>query len=278
MDLGQLPLDPGVYQIFDSQNTLIYVGKAKRLRRRLAQYKNASRRRKHRKMWRIAREAKRVELILCSSEYEAEELETTLIQRHRPRWNVVGAFYFLYPMIGMRIQDRQVIFCYTTKPEEGWSGFQFFGAYRSREFTQRAYLSLIQILQYIGHPLKKKEFYSEKTPQFSFIHGLRQIPLEWGSQFQSFFRGESQQLLETLILALLENAGARMRRIEVQGWIEDLVRFWRHEALPLSRVCQRVGYTQMPVAQKDRDFLFIKHRHQKRTEQWSGDDLSDDEF
>lgn len=264
IDLGELPLSPGVYQFFDSQNTLIYVGKAKLLRRRLAQYKNASRTRKHRKMWRISREAKSIELILCSSEYEAEALETTLIQKHRPRWNVVGAFYFLYPMIGIRVYERHLVFCYTTQPEQGWNGFQFFGAYRSREFTQSAYLSLIKILQYVGHPLKRKDAYAEKIPQFSFVNGLRQIPMEWEPQFQSFFRGESQELLETLVFALLENAGARMRKLEVQGWIEDLLRFWKHEALPLSQVCQKVGYADYPVAQKDRDFLFLKHRYMKR--------------
>ena len=264
----EIPHSPGVYQFFNSQNTLIYVGKAKSLKRRLSQYKNASRRKRHRKMWRIMREAKTLELILCSSEYEAESLETTLIQEHRPRWNIVGAFYFLYPMMGLKVVDRQFFFCYTTTPDQGWDGFQFYGAYRSREFTRGAYLALIQLLQYIGHPLKRKEIKGcgpKNIPKFSYVYGLRQIPLEWEVLLQKFFRGESKEFLEELVLSLLENAGARNRRLEVQRGIEDLLRFWKHEALPLKQARERVDYVSFPVPQRDRDFLFLKQRYLRRS-------------
>jgi len=259
--MSEIPCSPGVYQFFDSQNTLIYVGKAKNLRRRLSQYKNASRRKRHKKMLRITREAKSIEILLCSSEYDAESLETTLIQKHRPRWNVVGAFYFLYPMIGFKVEAQHLLFCYTTTLDADWNHFQFYGAYRSRELTRSAYLSLMKLFQYIGHPLRREEVKIKKTPRFSSIHGFRQIPLEWELQIQQFFRGESQEFLENLVLALLENAGARSRRLEVQRGIEDLVRFWKHEARPLRLACEKVGYQSFPVPQRERDFVFLKLKH-----------------
>ena len=272
--MSDIPCSPGVYQFFDSQDTLIYVGKAKNLRRRLSQYKNASRRKKHRKMLRITREARSLEFILCASEYEAESLETKLIQIHRPRWNIVGAFYFLYPMIGFKVESRNFHFCYTTSVDADWDRFQFYGAYRSRELTRNAYLALIQLFQYIGHPLKRGELKPKKIPPFSYLHGLRQIPLEWESQIQQFFRGESQEFLENLVLALLENAGARSRRLEVQGWIEDLARFWKHEARLLRLACEKVGYREFPVPQRERDFIFLKLRHFNSAVRFSSSSLS----
>src|SRR5690349_13492981 len=94
--LASIPPAPGIYKIYDGDSEFIYVGKAKNLRRRLSQYKNAKRRNKHRKMRQLVREAARIEIEICNSELEAEILETQLIQTSRPKWNVAGAFYFLY--------------------------------------------------------------------------------------------------------------------------------------------------------------------------------------
>ena len=48
--LESLPGSPGVYLVYDQQEELIYVGKAKNLKRRLSQYRNTMRRKKHRRM------------------------------------------------------------------------------------------------------------------------------------------------------------------------------------------------------------------------------------
>src|SRR4051812_47502370 len=102
--LAQVPTCPGVYQVHDDAGALIYVGKAKNLKRRLSQYRNAKRRKKHVKMRSIVQGAARIEWVRCQTEAEACLIETRLIQEHRPRWNVVGAYSFLYPMIGIRIE------------------------------------------------------------------------------------------------------------------------------------------------------------------------------
>ena len=86
-DPGSVPDAPGCYQFKDEHDRVIYVGKAKSLRSRLASYFQA---------WsgiaartRAMLEAARgVEWIVVDSEVEALHLEYTLIQRHRPRYNV----------------------------------------------------------------------------------------------------------------------------------------------------------------------------------------------
>ena len=72
--------------MYDQAQQLIYVGKAKNLRRRLSQYRHAKRLKKHSKMRSIIKAAERIEHEVCATELDAFLLETRLIQAHRPRW------------------------------------------------------------------------------------------------------------------------------------------------------------------------------------------------
>src|SRR5215472_5923567 len=100
--LESLPGSPGVYLVYDQQDELIYVGKAKNLKRRLSQYRNTLQRKKHRRMRGIVKEATRIAIQCTETHLDACLTETRLIQRRRPRWNIVGAYSFLYPLIGIR--------------------------------------------------------------------------------------------------------------------------------------------------------------------------------
>src|SRR6266702_3139420 len=98
--LASLPGSPGVYLVYDQQDELIYVGKAKNLKRRLSQYRNTLRRKQHRRMRGIVKEATRIEIQRAETDLDACLTEAVLIQKHRPRWNIAGAYSFLYPLIG----------------------------------------------------------------------------------------------------------------------------------------------------------------------------------
>src|SRR5207247_10218951 len=100
--LESLPASPGVYLVYAQQDELIYVGKAINLKRRLSQYRNILRRKKHRRMRGIVKEAARIEIQCAEPDLEACLTEAVLIQKYRPRWNSVGAYSFLYPLIGIR--------------------------------------------------------------------------------------------------------------------------------------------------------------------------------
>jgi excinuclease ABC subunit C len=86
-DPGSIPDGPGCYQFKDGHGRVVYVGKAKSLRSRLGNYFQAwgSIAPRTRAMLEVARS---VEWIVVDSEVEALHLEYTLIQRHRPRYNV----------------------------------------------------------------------------------------------------------------------------------------------------------------------------------------------
>lgn len=257
--IRQLPTLPGVYLIRDHSDELIYVGKAKNLKRRLAQYRNAKRCKKHHKMRAIVSDAASVEHRVCSSELDALLLETQLIQEHRPRWNVAGAFFFLYPMVGIREDHLGIWFCYTAEPEK-YSEFQFSGAFRSRLITGEAFFSLMKLLPYIGHRITAPVKSGNRS---GYVFGFRRIPKNWIALLESFWRGNSKAALETLALELVENAAARRKAAEVQELLNHLVRFWKHEALPLARAMSQDGRVGYPVPQRERDILFLKARSQR---------------
>jgi excinuclease ABC subunit C len=261
--LSQLPTLPGVYRFFNEQNELIYIGKAKNLRRRLSQYRNAKRCKAHAKMKKIVAEAVRLEHEVSENEYEALKLENELIQKYRPKWNVAGAFYFLYPMIGIRINSEgHLFFCYTTNPENH-PLFQFHGAFRSRERTRDGFFSLIELMRTIGHTIPKNHLIKEgvfsEPKKFEYIYGFRQIPTDWSATLNSFFRGENFQSIENLSLLLLEKPSAIARSAETQTHLREIRQFWRHEILRLKRAREHNQWTHYPVSQKDRDQLFISY-------------------
>src|SRR4051812_35957537 len=132
--IESLPNSPGVYLVYSQDAELIYVGKAINLKRRLGQYRSTIRRKKYRRMRGIVKEAARIEILRADTHLDACLAETTLIQKHRPRWNIVGAYSFLYPLIGIRSVNGDTEFCLTTSPEailKECPGFEFHGAFRS---------------------------------------------------------------------------------------------------------------------------------------------------
>ncbi len=82
------PDTPGVYLMKNGRGRIIYVGKAKRLRRRLASYfqKNTGQTPKTNA---LVANVRQVDILLTSTEKEALLLENSLIKKHRPRYNVV---------------------------------------------------------------------------------------------------------------------------------------------------------------------------------------------
>ena len=255
--LATVPTGPGIYRVFDEANAVVYVGKAKNLRRRLSQYRNARRRKKHLKMRAIVASAVRVEIESCPSELDAELLEARLIRELRPRWNVVGAFSFLYPMIGVRqTPSGDVVLAFSTQPEER-ADLEWHGAYRSREITGEAFFALVRLLARIGH---RTPALARAPGARTYVFTIRRLPREWVGQWTRFLDGESRGALDTLLLALLERSSARRDAAKVAKDIEALERFRRHEAVVLRMARESTGHDGAFVSQAARDSLFIRAR------------------
>ena len=102
---GSIPDTPGSYQFKDQHGRVIYVGKAKNLRSRLSNYFQNPRRLPTRTR-QMVETAESVEWIQVANEVEALMLEFSLIQRHKPRFNVRYTDDKSYPFLCLTMVDE----------------------------------------------------------------------------------------------------------------------------------------------------------------------------
>lgn len=84
--LALLPDSPGVYKYYDTHGKLLYVGKAKHLKKRVSSYFNKTH--EDAKTRILVRQINSIELILVDSEMDALLLENNLIKENKPRYNI----------------------------------------------------------------------------------------------------------------------------------------------------------------------------------------------
>src|SRR5580692_2583248 len=85
-----LPSGPGVYYMCGEGEGVLYVGKARNLRKRLSSYRVANPERFPRRTIRLLHEVRRIELIVCASEVSARFREEELIGSLLPKFNRAG--------------------------------------------------------------------------------------------------------------------------------------------------------------------------------------------
>ena len=255
------PSAPGIYRFIGEGDTPIYVGKSSHLKRRMGQYVNAKRLKKHRKMLLIIRSASRVEFEVCASPLDARLRELELIQKLRPRWNIEGAFHFLYPTLGIYGSDRILKIALTTHPTEfdaAEPGFRWFGAFRSRELTRTGFFSIGALFRHLSH--REKWPTPSNLPPHTYRIAFRFSNSEdrafWDLQLREFLLAGSNGFCSNLSLALLDHPGARAKASATQALLQQIELFRKHEVLPLRDALKGREF----VSQNERDALFARHR------------------
>ena len=259
--LAGVPAAPGVYRFHDAVGGLLYIGKAANLRRRLAQYRLAGRRKAERKRRALVRAAARITWEVSESPLAAALAEIRLIQTLRPPGNVATAYPFLYPFVGLHVEGDETYFCLTTSPA-AFPGVAFHGAFRSRDVTREAFYCLVDLLRYVGHPVPRHRCRRLGAARHSVVRGFRRLPAGSAAAWAGLLRGESRAALEALALRLVEHAGARARRTEIRDALRAIARFFEEEACALARVRAATGFADYPVPQLARDLLFTQSRLQ----------------
>ncbi|ABM60817.1 excinuclease ABC subunit UvrC [Halorhodospira halophila] len=120
-----LPERPGVYRMLSAEGTIIYVGKARNLRRRVSSYFTPSR--KTPKTERLVQLIADVQITVTHTEAEALILENNLIKEHRPRYNVLLRDDKSYPYIYLSSHQQFPRLGYHRGARQGAG--RFFGPY-----------------------------------------------------------------------------------------------------------------------------------------------------
>jgi excinuclease ABC subunit C len=85
IDLSHLPSEPGVYLFKDTAGTILYIGKAKNLKKRVSQYFAPGSLRKQE----MLKKAASVDFLVVKNESESLYLENNLIKKHKPFYNAM---------------------------------------------------------------------------------------------------------------------------------------------------------------------------------------------
>jgi len=139
--VSTLPGKPGVYQFYDSQGQVIYVGKAKNLKKRVASYFNKGRHESHRLAMLVSRIAD-IQFIVVESESDALLLENNLIKKYQPRYNVQLKDDKTFPWICIKNEPFPRVFSTRNVVKDG---SLYFGPYTSANMV-RVLLDLVRRL------------------------------------------------------------------------------------------------------------------------------------
>ena len=132
-----LPSKPGIYKYFDATDKIIYVGKAKNLRKRVVSYFNKIS--DYYKTKKLVSEIKRIEFTIVDSEQDALLLENSLIKQYQPKYNLVLKDDRSYPHIVIKNEPFPRIFITRKMIKDG---SQYLGPYTN---VAQVYSLLIKI-------------------------------------------------------------------------------------------------------------------------------------
>jgi excinuclease ABC subunit C len=140
IQIKSLPNSPGVYQYFDANDVIIYVGKAKNLKKRVASYFNKNHENGKTKV--LVKKIVSVKHIVVETETDALLLENNLIKKYQPKYNVMLKDDKTYPWICIKKERFPRIFLTRNVVKDG---SEYFGPYTSIR-TAKALLDLIKEL------------------------------------------------------------------------------------------------------------------------------------
>ena len=144
--LDALPIKPGVYIMKDEAGQIIYVGKAINLRARVRSYYHVSAEYNH-KIQRLVARIADLEFIVTASELEALILESTLIKRHQPRYNIRLKDDKHYPYIKITWQEDYPKVLIVRRMEQ--DGARYFGPFTASWAVQQTLQTLRRVFPYL---------------------------------------------------------------------------------------------------------------------------------
>ncbi len=200
--LSTLPEKPGVYLYHDSDNRIIYVGKAVNLKNRVRSYFQAPEKLGP-KTAALVSNIDRIEYWEVDSEIEALLLEAELIKLHKPRYNIIlkDDKSYLY----IKIATNEDIPNVTTSRRENIKGVTYFGPFPSAQTAKSVLKTIRRVFHYCsckaGQNTQKPCFYNHinlcPAPRAAEI-SEKEYRDEYLKQIILFLSGKKKQLIKEL--------------------------------------------------------------------------------
>ncbi|MGB2502397.1 MAG: excinuclease ABC subunit UvrC [Flavobacteriaceae bacterium] len=130
LQIQTLPQEPGVYQYFDKNDLIIYIGKAINLKRRVSSYFNKTHESNKTRI--LVKNIVRIEHIVVESEMDALLLENNLIKKHKPRYNILLKDDKTYPWICIKKERFPRIFSTRRVIKDG---SDYYGPYTNKKMV-----------------------------------------------------------------------------------------------------------------------------------------------
>jgi excinuclease ABC subunit C len=139
--VASLPDTPGIYRFYDREDTLIYVGKAKSLKKRVSSY-FTKQSQYNRKTEKLVSEIRKIEFTIANTEFDALLLENNFIKENQPKYNILLKDDKTFPYLCI-LKERFPRIIYTRKylPSLG----EYFGPYTS-VVSMKSVLELVRKL------------------------------------------------------------------------------------------------------------------------------------
>ena len=218
------PQNPGVYLMKNGRGQVIYVGKAKNLRKRVSGYflKNSE---KSVKGKLLLHHLHSIDYVITRGEVEAFLLEASLIKKHRPRYNIRLKDDKFYPYIHVSWQHEfpRLFLTRRVVPNKGF----YFGPYSSALSVRQSLRSINQLFQI--RDCGDSDFKSRERPCLSYQMGYCQAPCVGYVSAESyrknikkvlnFLRGKNENILKEQEAAMLK--AAKEEKFEVAARLRD---------------------------------------------------------
>ena len=200
--LKSVPHKPGVYRMLSAEGKVLYVGKAKDLKNRVSSYfrKNLV----NSRIYSMVKQIRDVQITLTSTEAEALLLESNLIKKHQPRYNILLRDDKSYPYIYLSAhQYPRLTFHRGARNKKG----QFFGPYPSAGAVRES-LNLLQKLfqvrqcedSYFANRSRPCLQYQIKRCTAPCTHEISEKDYQQGVQHTvKFLQGKSKQVIDELV-------------------------------------------------------------------------------
>ncbi len=224
LKLKVLPNRPGVYQYFDKNGTILYVGKAKDLKKRVSSYFNKNQESGKTRV--LVRQIRDIKYIVVDNELDALLLENNLIKKYQPRYNIQLKDDKTYPWICIKKEHFPRIF---TTRRVIKDGSKYFGPYPSVKVVN----TLLELIRDL-YPLRTCAL--DLSPQ-KIAAGKHKVCLEYhlgncmgpceGKQTEDEYNGyiqEIEHIVKGNLGAVIRSLKTRMNKFAAELQFEDAQR------------------------------------------------------